>query len=1065
VNKLESIGQLEWLRNRVRAQTQPEKTIVNICLTGCRSYGAVQVKDALEEAVKKQGLLSEVEIRSTGCHGCCAKAPVMLIEPQGIFYQAVTPEDVDQIVARTLKKGQLIDYLAIKDSKTGKPIFHRSRIPFFSNQTKRVLANCGRIDPTNIEHAIAVGGYGALAKALVTMTPEAIIEEITAAKLRGRGGGGFPTGVKWDRIRRAGGSPKYLICNGDEGDPGSFKDRALLEGDPHAVLEGMLIGAYAVGATIGLIYTREQYPIAVDHLTIAIGQLRELGLLGDNILGTGFSFDISLNIGPGAFVCGEETALIASIQGKRGMPQPRPPYPFQSGLDEKPTIVNNVETLANVPLIIRNGSAWYTRRGTAQSGGTKILSLAGKVSDPGLVEVPMGVSIKEVVFNICGGVPMGRRFKAVQMGGPSGGCIPARFLNLAVDYETIRQVGAFMGSGDMLVLDENNCMVEMARFFLAFTQAESCGQCAPCRLGTTQMLTILSKITRGEGRLADIETMVDLGETISAASLCGLGKNCARPAITALKYFGKEFEDHILNQRCAGTVCESMVISACQHACPAGIDVPNYIAAIACGKYEQAVAIIRERNPFPAVCGRICVHPCEYRCRRGQLDAPVAIRSLKRFAADWYFEHIKKAKAPFPVTKSQKVAVVGAGPAGLSCAYFLAQKGYQTIVFELQERGGGMLGLALPEFRLPAAIIAKEIGYIESCGVEIRFGSPIDTRHTINDLLMEGYKAVFIAAGAQSRKWVGIPGAEEDLTGLYHGLEFLTKTRVGPKIRLDGRVVVIGGGNVAMDVARTALRLGAAEVQIFYRRSREEMSAWEKDIEETLEEGIVINTLWTPKEILYQGRRRAPIPRSLTALFGVEQTAMPTGGKVTGISFARSRSALKEDGRTCLVVDDGATRIVDAETIIIAIGQAPDASFLPLDSRLERDLWAHFKVDPNTLSTNISGIFAGGDFVTGPSTVIEAIASGRRAAIAIDRHICGEGGPVRIKDEKTAWKEDARLALADETTEGQSRIPSNYEIPGERLSDFREVEKGFTEQQAVCESLRCLRCDLEREKR
>jgi len=1037
MEKIVSIGQFEWYRNKICAQEDEGKTHIDVCMTGCRAYGAAELRAALEEEVKKQGLSGQVEIRSTGCHGICAKAPVMYIDPLGVQYQEVNPEDAAEIVDLTLKKNQLIDHLAYRDALTGNPIYYRNQIPFYKKQVKRVLANCGRIDPKKIEHYIAAGGYQAIVKALSKMTPMQVIDEVTAAKLRGRGGAGFPTGVKWRFARQAEGHPKYIICNADEGDPGAFMDRAVLEGDPHAVIEGMLIGAYAIGAEYGYIYVREEYPIAVEHLKLALEQMKELGLLGENILGCGFNFDIFLKMGAGAFVCGEETALMASIEGGRGMPRARPPFPAQAGLNGKPTNINNVETWANIPLIIKNGVEWYTQVGTEKSKGTKIFSLAGKVNNTGLVEVPIGVAIRDVVFDIGGGIPKGRQFKAVQMGGPSGGCVPTQYLNLPIDYDTLQRIGAIMGSGGMVVMDENNCMVEIARFFLSFTQSESCGKCAPCRLGTTQLLEILTRITQGRGRIEDIQTIRDLGETIIASSLCGLGQTAPKPALSTLKYFLKEYEDHILEHRCTGATCDAMVISACQHACPAGIDVPNYVAAIAANKYEKAVDIIRERNPFPAVCGRICIHPCELKCRRGELDEPVAIRSLKRFASDWYFDHIDMPKEPFSVTKDQKVAVVGAGPAGLTCAYFLAKMGYRVTVYESQSVAGGMLGITIPEFRLPRKVIQEEVAYIESCGVKIKYNSPIDAQHTVNDLLEEGYHSVFIGAGAQASKRINIPGEEEGLVGLHYGLQFLADIRSGKEIQLKGKVVVLGGGNVAIDVARTTLRVGAQDVQIFYRRTKEEMPAWEKDIEEAIEEGIIINPLWAPKRIIHHG------------------------GTITGIEFMRSMTVFDEEGHSSLRVNEEVTQMVKAETIIISIGQAPDISFLSKDSQLERALWGSLVVEENTLSTNISGVFAGGDFTTGPSIVINAIASGRRAALAIDKYLKGEKGRVEIVDEKTAMKEDIGLALDEETQEEKPRIKIQLEKPEERVRDFREVEKGFSKEEAYLEAMRCLRCDLE----
>ena len=1039
MEKLSSIGQLEWLRNKILSPKEKGITEVHVCMTGCRAYGAAGVLEALNDEVRSQGFSKEVEIRATGCHGFCAKAPVIAIEPMGIQYQEVEPTDAAEIVALTLKRKQLIDRLAYRAPKNFQPIFYRNQIPFYAKQERRVLANCGRIDPTNIEHYIAAGGYQALAKALSKMKPEQVIDEVQSAKLRGRGGAGFPTGLKWKFARQADGRPKYVVCNADEGDPGAFMDRAILEGDPHAVVEGMLIGAYAMGSEYGFIYVREEYPIAIDHLTLAIEQAKELGLLGENILGTGTNFDLSLRLGAGAFVCGEETALMASIEGQRGMPRARPPFPAQAGIDGKPTNINNVETWANVPLIVKNGADWYGEVGTADSKGTKIFSLAGKVNNTGLVEVPIGSTVKEVIFDIGGGIPKGRAFKAVQMGGPAGGCVPPQFLNLTIDYDTIQRIGAIMGSGGMVVMDENNCMVEIARFFLNFTQSESCGKCAPCRLGTTQLLETLTRITRGEGRMADIDTLRELGDTMTEASLCGLGQASPKPALSTLKYFLKEYEDHIQEHRCAGAVCDSMVISACQHACPAGIDVPNYVAAVAEGDYAKSVAIIRERNPFPAVCGRICIHPCEYKCRRGELDEPVAIRALKRVASDWYFSNIGPEREPFAVTQKKKVAIVGAGPAGLTCAYYLAEMGYPTTVFEAQSVAGGMLGIAVPEFRLPRQVIEEEIKFIENCGVEIRYNSPIDAKHTFNDLLDEGYDAVFIAAGAQASKRIGIPGEEEDLAGLYYGLEFLSEVRAGGEVPLSGKTVVIGGGNVAVDVARTALRSGAQDAQIFCLEPRDEMPAWEQDVDEALDEGIVINSEASPSRITQKD------------------------GRVTGVEFTRCVCVFDDEGcfnPTCDLED---TRFVDADNVIISIGQAADMSFLDADSQLERELWGALVVNTNNLATNVPGVFAGGDFTTGPTFVIRAIASGRRAAIAIDKYLGGDKGRVYIPDEKSVLHTATKLALEEESTEDEPRTDMEYEDAKERIKDFREVEKGFTAEEARREATRCLRCDLEKE--
>ena len=528
-------------------------------MTGCRAYGAKEIKGALEDEINTRGLGDRVEIISTGCHGFCARAPVMTIDPEDIFYQQVSSQDVPEIVSETLKKGKIVERLLYEDPSSGKRIVHSRDVPFYKKQIKNILRNCGRIDPTNISHYIAHHGYAALGKVLSLGDPAGIIETMKKSGLRGRGGAGFPTGLKWSFARAAKGSPKYFICNADEGDPGAFMDRALLEGDPHSVLEGMIIGGYAIGAKQGYIYVRAEYPIAVEHLKIAIRQARELGFLGEDILGSGFSFDIRIKQGAGAFVCGEETALIASIEGRRGMPRPRPPFPAQSGLWGKPTCINNVETLANLPYIFLEGVDEYAKIGTEKSRGTKIFALAGKINNTGLVEVPMGTTLREVVFDIGGGVAKGRKFKAVQIGGPSGGCIPERYLDLPIDYDSLKGAGAIMGSGGMVVMDDNTCMVDIARFFLEFVQDESCGKCVPCRIGTKRMLEILTQITQGEGEVEDIEHLEELARMVKDASLCGLGQTAPNPVLSTLRYFRDECEAHIRDKKCPARVCRDLI--------------------------------------------------------------------------------------------------------------------------------------------------------------------------------------------------------------------------------------------------------------------------------------------------------------------------------------------------------------------------------------------------------------------------------------------------------------------------------------------------------------------------
>ena len=544
--------------------------------TACLSSGSEAVKRALLEAISTHGIADEVRIVETGCMGPCELGPVMLVYPEGTFYVKVKPEDVEEIVVEHFLKGRPVRRLLWAQ---GAPA--PKEPPFFARQKKVVLSNCGAIDPEEIEEYIAAGGYEALGRVLTEMSQDEVIEEIKRSGLRGRGGAGFPTGVKWELVRKAPGSEKYVICNADEGDPGAFMDRAILEGDPHAVLEGMAIAAYAVGAKRGYIYVRAEYPLAIQRLKRAISQAREYGLLGDDIFESGFSFDVELRMGAGAFVCGEETALIASIEGRRGEPRPRPPYPAQSGLWGKPTLINNVETFANVRHIVQNGAEWFSAIGTETSKGTKVFALAGQVKNTGLVEVPMGITLRELIFEVGGGVPEGRKFKAVQIGGPSGGCLPEELLDVPVDYESLREHGAIMGSGGVIVLDDSACMVNVAKFFLQFTADESCGKCPPCRVGTQMMLEILNRITEGRGTEEDLERLEELAQLVKSASLCGLGQTAPNPVLSTLRYFRDEYLAHIREGACPAGVCPALIhyeidpelcrgCDACRRACPTG---------------------------------------------------------------------------------------------------------------------------------------------------------------------------------------------------------------------------------------------------------------------------------------------------------------------------------------------------------------------------------------------------------------------------------------------------------------------------------------------------------------
>ena len=528
--------------------------------TGCTSSGSEQIIQTLKDELKKNKLQNEVAVVKTGCHGLCAEGPVMIVYPEAVFYSRVRPEDVEEIVSEHLLKGRIVERLVYHEAQTPEGIKSLNETTFYKKQHRIALRNCGVINPESIDEYIGTGGYEALGKVLTEMTPDEVIQTILDSGLRGRGGAGFPTGLKWRFASgNRGNVQKYVCCNADEGDPGAFMDRSVLEGDPHVVLEAMAIAGYAIGADQGYIYVRAEYPIAVERLQIAINQAREYGLLGKNIFDTGFNFDIELRLGAGAFVCGEETALMTSIEGNRGEPRPRPPFPAVKGLFQKPTILNNVETWANIPQIILNGPEWFASMGTEKSKGTKVFALGGKINNTGLVEIPMGTTLRTVIEDIGGGIPNGKKFKAAQTGGPSGGCIPAEHFDIPIDYDNLLSIGSMMGSGGLIVMDEDTCMVDIAKFFLQFTVDESCGKCTPCRVGTKRLLELLEKITDGRGTLEDIDKMEELCYYIKDNALCGLGQTAPNPVLSTLRYFRDEYIEHVVNKRCPAGVCKKLI--------------------------------------------------------------------------------------------------------------------------------------------------------------------------------------------------------------------------------------------------------------------------------------------------------------------------------------------------------------------------------------------------------------------------------------------------------------------------------------------------------------------------
>lgn len=998
---------------------------------GCQSSGCKDIQQKLINNIKAKGLEDEIKVVATGCMGPCSLGPMMIIYPEGVLYCKLKPENVDIIVEKHLYEGTYVERFFYRDPYTQEAMATIYEIPFFTRQKKIALRNVGIIDPLKIEEYIAFNGYFALAKALTELTPKDVIEIIKESGLRGRGGAGFPTGLKWEFTAQAQGQPKYVVCNADEGDPGAFMDRSIIEGDPHNLIEGMAIAAYAVGANQGYVYIRAEYPMAVEHLKYAIEQAREYGLLGTDILGSGFDFNLEIRVGAGAFVCGEETALLRSIEGKRGEPRPKPPFPAQQGLWQHPTLLNNVETYANVSTIILKGPQWFKNIGTEKSKGTKVFALAGDVVNSGLVEVPMGTPLGDIIFDIGGGIINKREFKAAQTGGPSGGCIPASGLNIPVDYDSLQEWGTIMGSGGLIVIDENTCMVDLAKFFLEFCQDESCGKCSPCRLGTKRMLEILQRITEGEGREGDIETLIRLSEDIMDTALCGLGQTAPNPVLNTIRYFKDEYEKHINDKYCNASVCDPLFIAPCQNACPADVDVPQYIEFIQRGMYFEAVKSIRKKNPFPSVCGRVCTHPCESRCRRAQLDEAIAIRSLKRFAADYelqnaeafYFDMEEGEKSK----NGKKIAVIGGGPAGLTAAYYLAIWGYDVTIFETSDKPGGMLNYAIPPYRLPNEVLNKEIDIILKAGInlvtEIKVGQDI----MLNEI-RENFDAVFMGIGTQQPVRLQIEG--EDAKGVIPALEYLYEINQGRTPETGEKVIVVGGGSTAFDAARSTVRLGAKEVCILYRRSKWDMPALPEEKEHAAEEGIKIYDYIAPVEII------------------VNQE-----GRMEGVRCIRmAKGEFDNTARRKPVPIEGSEFIMDANTLLIAIGAQGEVEGF---DEIETTKWKTFKVNPETLETSLDGVFAGGDCIHGPDTVIQSIADGRKAALNIDKYLGGN----QIEIEK-AQEQKERRYFSPIIEHEQKRLVIPLLDPQERKKGFWEIELPFDEYTCQQEALRCLRCDV-----
>jgi len=1025
-----------------KAMEEGPRSLIRVGTATCGlAAGAGEVIEAIEKEVAT--LHEDVTILHVGCIGCCYAEPLVDIKKPGkprIMYDNVTPDTVREIIKDYFVNDNPRPDLAMgtigNEEIDDIPRFFD--LPYYKPQVRLITENCGTIDPRDINQYIASGGFEGLHTAL-SMSPEEVIAAVKASGLRGRGGAGFPTGLKWDFCRKAHGSPKYLICNADEGDPGAFMDRSVLEGDCYRVLEGMLIGGYAIGASEGYIYCRAEYPLAVELITNAIERMKKDSLVGDSILGSDFSFQFHLFLGAGAFVCGEETALINSIMGKAGRPRPRPPFPAESGLFDKPTNINNVETWGNIPWILRHGADAFASYGTATSKGTKTLSLTGKVQRTGLIEVPMGLTINEIVYEIGGGMKDNAEFKAVQTGGPSGGSIPYYLGDTPVDYETLTALGTIMGSGGLVAMDDRTCMVDMARYFLEFTRGESCGQCTPCREGTKQMYRILDRICKGEGKPEDIPLLKEMAEIVIDSSLCGLGQTLGKTPLTTLNYFLEEYEEHINKKYCRARTCKRLSPAPCQAACPVGIDVPTYNALIAWGRFDDALEVIREDNPFPAVSGWMCPHPCEKDCVRAETDKAISICALKRFVADNEIKRgvRRKVVTPNPLLYEEKIAIIGGGLTGLSAAHDLRKAGYPVTVFESKQFAGGMLKIAVPDYKLPPHIVDYETSLLErNVGVEIKTNVTIGKDVTIENLKQQGYTAFLIAIGAHKPVDLQLPGFEGK--GCIHAIEFLKRVKAGKHEKPGDAVAVIGFDHTAIDAARTAARLGS-KVTIIYPRTREHLPVKEDTLKEVEDKHITFHYLALPAEIV---RKK---DGSIKAV-----RCQPT---------ELQESYLDTTGRRRVVPIEGSELLVPATTVMVSIGMESDLS--DLSYNLTTNELGLIITDPVTLETSEKGIFAAGDAVNGPATIIEAIAAGQKAAASIQCYLCGEEFKEPYKLVKPRMRIDP--AEVEEGTETFQRPDELARAPEERLLDFDAVRSGLTETLAVCEAKRCLRCDYEEE--
>ncbi len=1057
--RLSSIDELRELRSVLFDAIDKNKPRIVVCAgTACQASGSNGVIRVVKRHIIEKGLVGKVALRITGCHGFCEMGPFILTEPQQAFYTQVTLDDIPRIIEALLSH-EYVEELLYKDPATGEKYYKRDDIPFFGNQRRSILGLNQKIDPIRIYDYISQGGYSALESVLSKRDTQWVVQEVKSSGLRGRGGGGFPTGLKWELLaRQPSANGKFLVCNADEGDPGAYMDRSVLEGNPHSIIEGMVIGAYGTGASEGIVYVRNEYPVAVKHLNIALQQAHLLGLLGENILGTGFSFDIRMVKGAGAFVCGEETALIRSIEGKMGEPRQRPPFPVQKGIEGKPTAINNVETWANIPLIFRLGAEEFAKIGAKNNAGTKIFSLVGKVKNTGLVEVPMGITIKEIVYDIGGG-PVGRaRIKSVQTGGPSGGCIPADMFDLRVDYESLTQAGSIMGSGGMIVMDDNTCMVDIAKYFMNFLKDESCGKCFTCRKGTQRMYEILEDVSKGRATLEHLDLLKELAEVVKDTTMCGLGQTASNPVLSTLRYFRHEYERHVIDKKCDAFVCKDLVGAPCQAACPLGTEVWRYVALIEKGEYVEAYKVIRDANPFPSVCARVCDRKCETRCNHAVSGGEaIAIRSLKRFVTDRVDPTAYKPLRTHTSIAGSRVAVVGAGPAGLAAAHYLSLSGHKVTLIESENEPGGMLVSCIPSYRLPRDALRKDIESLLDDNITLMCGTSLGRDITIDELFKDSFKAVFLAIGADKSWRLGLEG--EDIRGVYPSMQFLKAFNLRGEELAKGHVGIVGGGNSAVDAARVAIRQKAvASVTLLYRRTSREMPAYAEEVEAAMEEGIILETLVSPVKIRYIEAAKSEGVRVETFVSPIKIDARH--GHLADIRCIRNKlGEIDSSGRRKPVPIPGTEFTIPLDTLIVAIGERPDSDCLtPMGLEVTKS--GALRVDAQTLCANRPGVFAGGDLVTGPNTVVDAVAAGKKAAAVIDR--CLRGKELREPPEvKLPGFFVEPAAVSDDESEEAARVEPAALPVESRRKNFAEVEKAFSVEAATREARRCLRCDLE----